>query len=410
MKKMLIWLIIVVPTLLVASTLLWTAGLFKKAEPVEVVEVKLAALHRSISTNGKVEAEQVYDLRASGAGICRWTEVREGLRLAQGQAIVRIEDALLPAQKAAAQSELDAALLALRDIERGPAAEERSQADAEAARAQLAVDHARKLVEANAWLLARDAISRFEVEQSRKGLAEAEQALKAAQQKREDMRGRYDAHDRRNAQSRLAAAQARIQYLAGYESRMVVRAPSDGTLVALAVKDGAYLNAGEAIGLFADLGRLRLRAYVDEPDLGQVAPGENVVIRWDAHPQERWRGKVRRLPAQVSELGTRSVAQVLCSIDDPAGMLLPNINVDVEIETRPGAPVKSLPRGVVFLDGSREYVWMVQSGKLARHTVQTGRSASDRIEIVRGLEAGDKVVDPGDAVMSEGVKVTVKTK
>jgi HlyD family secretion protein len=410
MRRLVISLIVVAPILVVAAGLLWTLGVFKQAEPVEVVEVRLASLHRSISTNGKVEAEKVFDLRAPVAGLCRWAEAREGSRLAAGAPVVRIEDAALQAQKMAAQSELDAALLALRDVERGPATEERSQSEAETARAQLSVDGARQLVQENEWLLARDAISRYEVEQSRKRLAEAEQALKAARQKQDDMLRRYDEQDRRNARSRVEAAQARIRYLADAEARLIVRAPADGTLVQLLIKDGAYLNFGEPIGLFADLERLRLRAYVDEPDLGQVAIGEQVSIRWDAHPQERWNGKVTRLPAQVTELGSRSVAQVLCSIDAPLGMLLPNINVDVEIATQPTTPVKSLPRGIVFPDGSREYVWVVESGKLARRFIRTGRSTSDRIEIVGGLEAGAMVVDPGDALMTEGVKVTVKTK
>jgi HlyD family secretion protein len=410
MRKLLIWLMILVPMLVVIAALAWTSGVFQKPEIVELVEVKLASLHRSIFTNGKVEAERVNDLRAPVSGVCRWTDAREGSHLAQGQAVVRIEDPSVPSQKAAAQAELDAALLDLRDIERGPAPEESNQAEADLAKAQLAVENARNLVQTNEWLLARESISRFEAEQSRKGLMEAEQALKAATTRRDDLRARFGDPDRKRAQSRVAAAQARLQYLDEYSSRLIVRAPADGTLYEFNVRDGVFVNAGDSIGLFADLRQLRLRAYVDEPDIGQVSVGENVVIQWDAHSQERWRGKVVQMAAQVVELGTRSVAQVLCSIENDRGILLPNVNVNVEIEVPETQPVASLPRGVVFPDGTREFVWMVGAGKPEKRYIGTGRSTSALIEITSGLKAGDKVIDPGGTAISENLKIAVKSK
>jgi HlyD family secretion protein len=384
--------------------------MFTKAQIVDLEEVSLASLHRSVITNGKIEAEKIYELRAPLAGICRRTEARDGMLLHQGQALLRIEDPSLPAQMAAAQAELDAAQLDLRDIQRGPAQEELSQADAEVARARLAADHARKLLETNEWLLARNAISRFEVEQNRRSLAEAEQALGAAQRHVEDLKKRFGDLDLRRARSRIEAAQARIKFLKENEARLIARAPADGTLYQFDVKDGAYLNVGDPIGLFADLTKLRLKAYVDEPDIGQVAVGEKVLVRWDAHPQEQWQGVVVHLPAQVVALGTRSVAEVLCSIENPKGTLMSNINVDVEIEAPEERAVNSLPRSVVLPEGKKEFVWVISDGKAAKRYVETGRSTSARIEITSGLTLGEKVIDPVDDLISEGLKVQARAK
>lgn len=410
MRKVLILLTIILPTLLVVAALLWSLGVFAKTLPVDLVEVSLVALHRSITTNGKVEAEKIYELRAPMAGICRRTEAQDGMRLKKGQALLRFEDPSLPSQMAAARAELAAAQLDLRDIQRGPTAEELSQADADVARAQLAVDNARKLLQTNEWLLTRNAITRFEVEQNRHAVAEAEQALKAAQKHLEDLKKRYGDLDLRRARSRIEAAEARIQYLKENEERLIVRSSADGTLYQFDVKDGSYLNTGDPIGLFADLTHLRLRAYVDEPDIGQVAIGEKVLIRWDAHPQDQWQGAVVRLPAQVVALGTRSVAEVLCSIENPQGTLMSNINVDVEIQAPEGPEVTSLPRSVVFPEGSKEFVWVIAEGKAAKRYVETGRSTSARIEITQGLKLGEKVIGAIDDLISEGLKVQARTK
>jgi HlyD family secretion protein len=410
MRRILILLIVILPTLLVVATLLWSLGVFTKAQSVALAEVSLSSLHRSVITNGKIEAEKIYELRAPMAGICRRTEARDGMRLQQGQAILRIEEPSLPAQMAAAQAELDAAHLDLRDIQRGPTQEELNQADAASTRARLAVDNTRKLLEANEWLLARNAISRFEVEQNRRSLAEAEQALSASLRHLEDLKKRFGDLDLRRARSRMEAAQARIKLLQENEARQIVRAPVNGTLYQFDVKDGAYLNIGDPIGLLADLTKLRLKAYVDEPDIGQVAVGEQVLVRWDAHPQDQWQGVVVHLPPQVVALGTRSVAEVLCSIENPKGTLMSNINVDVEIEAPEEPAVDSLPRAVVLPEGKKEFVWVISDGKAAKRYVETGRSTSTRIEITRGLTLGEKVIDPVDDLISEGLKVQARTK
>jgi HlyD family secretion protein len=410
MKKVLICLTIVFPTLIVAAALLWSMGVFARTLPVDQVEVSMARLQRSVTTNGKVEAEKAYELRAPAAGICRRTAVYDAVRLNKGQEILRIEDPSLPSQMAAARAELDAARVDLRDIQRGPSTEESTRAESEVARANLVADNARKLLQENEWLLARNAITRFEVEQNRRSLAEAEQALSAAQKRQGDLKHLYGDLDLQRAQARVAAAETRIRYLMGLEERLIVRAPADGTLHQYTVKDGAYLNTGDLIGLLADLTRLRLRAYVDEPDVGQVAVGEKVVIRWDAHPLEEWHGEVVRMPVQVVPLGTRSVAEVICSIENPHSTLLSNTNVDVEIEAPEGSPMMSLPRGVVFPEGSKEFVWVIEKGKAARRYIETGRSTNARIEILRGLALGDKVIDPVDDLISEGLKVQARTR
>ncbi len=410
MRKVLILLTIILPTLLVVAALLWSMGVFAESLPVDLVEVSRVTLQRSITTNGKVEVEKLYDLRAPMAGICRRTEAQDGMRLKGGQPILRFEDPSLPSQIAAARAELDAARLDLRDIQRGPTAEELDKADAEVARAQLAADNARKLLQTNEWLLTRNAITRFEVEQNRHALAEAEQALRAAQRHLEDLKKRYGDLDLRRARSRIEAAEARIQYLKDSEERLIVRAPADGTLYQFTVKDGSYLQVGDPIGQFGDLMHLRLRAYVDEPDIGQVAIGEKVLIRWDARSQDQWQGTVDRLPLQVVALGTRSVAEVLCSIENPQSTLMSNINVDVEIQAPAGPEVISLPRNVVLPEGSKEFVWVIADGKAAKRYVETGRSTNARIEITQGLKLGEKVIDAMDDLISAGLKVRARTE
>ena len=97
---------------------------------------------------------------------------------------------------------------------------------------------------------------------------------------------------------------------------------------------GAYLNPGDPVGSVGKLDPVRVRVYVDEPELGRVAPGENVRITWDALPGREWTGMVEKRPTEVVPLGSRQVGEVLCTIGNPNRELVPGTNVNAFILTK----------------------------------------------------------------------------
>lgn len=375
--------------------------------PVKVTQLGFSSLHNTINTNGKVEASKVYELHAPSAGACRNVVAHEGEYLKPGQPVVAVDDPALRSDLAAARAELDAAEIELRNVRRGVAPEELNQAEADVFRLNLQLQHGKKNLETNEWLFQRNAIPRSELDQSRREVEQLEQSLGAASIRLQDLKTRFTEQDLKRAASRVEAAQARLQYLEGNETRAVVRSPLGGTLYHFAIREGAYVSAGELLGYVADLSHLRLRAYVDEPDLGQVSKGAEVLIHWSAYPGLSWKGTVQEIPPEVVRLETRSVAEVLCSIDSPRLSLIPNINVDVEIVSRPGPKAASLPRSTVFTDGENQFVWLVRDSRAERHVVRTGQSTSARIEITGGLSTGDQVIIPGDVPITEGMRVQV---
>ncbi len=369
--------------------------------------VSLGVFWSHINTNGKVEAEKVFELHPPLSGRCTRIYVREGAQLKSGDPVLALDDSALRSELASARAELATAETELRNVERGPTAEELNQAEAEIARYRMEADAARKTLEANERLLQKGAVSRFEVEESRRGLARAEQSLQSAITRRDDIRRRYDTVDRQRAVARVEAAKSRISFLESSIERSILRAPASGTLYQFDVRDGAYLEAGALVGLLADLTRLRVRAFVDEPEMGRVALGNTVIVHWDARPQESWKGVVAHIPAQVVARGTRSVAEVLCSISSPQQTLIPNINVDAEIETVQGPKVPTLPRECVFPEGKDYFVWVFQNGQARKRKVVTGRATSTFMEVTGGLSVGDRVIIPGDFSLTEGMRVRV---
>ncbi len=134
---------------------------------------------------------------------------------------------------------------------------------------------------------------------------------------------------------------------------------------------------------------------------------------WDALPGQEWKGAVERVPAEVTTLGTRSVGEVVCTLDNSSGKLLANVNVDVEIILGRRPAALTLPREAVVHGGGASHavephhVFVVEDNVLRRREVKLGFSNATRYEIVSGLQAGQKVAIPGDRRLGEGMKVKV---
>jgi HlyD family secretion protein len=145
-----------------------------------------------------------------------------------------------------------------------------------------------------------------------------------------------------------------------------------------------------------ELDRTRVRLFVDEPDLGRIRQGQPVVITWDGLPGREWTGEVERMPAAVIELGSRTVGEVVCTVDNPGGELLPGTNLNVEIVTERKSDVLTVPRAAVLGSVTDRYVFLVRNDELVRQSVQIGILSPTHAEITEGLNEGDDVVIPGE--------------
>jgi len=94
------------------------------------------------------------------------------------------------------------------------------------------------------------------------------------------------------AKARLEEASANLQLAKSHTSEGTITAPMAGSIYDLPARAGAFLNPGDPVASIGVLNPVRVRVYVDEPELGRVAPGESVRITWDALPGKEWNGTV----------------------------------------------------------------------------------------------------------------------
>ena len=379
-------------------------ALRKRPPAVPVVEVMRSDLNASITSNGKVEPISPFVAHAEFATFVAKVNATEGQPVHRGEVILTLDAADVRAQLAQARADLLAAQNDLRNARNGGPPDEVAQlrGDLAAARVQAAnLERNEKELED---LVAKQVATQDELAQTRANLAKARANLQALEAKKQDLAQR-SASIVESAGLRVSQAQDQVQALAEKVRSATVIAPFDGTLYSLPVKAGDYVTIGDTLAETADLRQVRVRAFVDEPDLGGLEPNQDVEITWDAKPGKTWTGHTEQIPKQVVSRGMRSVGEVLCSIDNAKLELLPNVNVEVRILVNERRGVVIVPREAVGEDGGQHYVFVVEGNTVQRRNITVGIANASNYEVLAGLTEGDRVALPRDRRLRNGMEI-----
>jgi len=314
--------------------------------------------------------------------------VKEGDSVKKGQLLVVLDDAEARAQAARAQAQLKAAQANSSDSERGGSQEEVLGLQSQLVKAGADRDSAQRTLDALKKLEQQGAASEGEVRAAEGTLASAEAQLTFLRQKQTK---RYSNAELARVDAQRMEAQATFDAAQNVLVKSNVRAPFDGIVYALPVKQGGFVAAGDLLLQVADLRKVLLRTFVDEPDVGRLAVGDPIEITWDAVPGRVWRAVVSVVPSTVKLHGSRNVGETTSIIDNKDLKLLPNINVGVTITSAKHDNVLVLPREAVRIDDSKSYVLQVAGHELKRRDVTTSLSNLTQVEITHGLSADDIV-------------------
>jgi HlyD family secretion protein len=365
----------------------------------------------SISSNGKVEPISPFVMRAPLETFVEKVTGVEGQQVKKGQLLLELNVRDARAQLDDAQAKLLRAKDELRSAQNGGKADDAARVAADLAKAQGDRDRLVKNHDALERLIAKQAATRDELAANDLALSNAQAEVKrlsAAKQEFEHgvkLDAGRTALQVRQIESEIASLKAKV-------ASARIAAPTDGTLYSLPVKTGDYVKTGDLLAEMADLHRVRVRAFIDEPELGGLVPNEPVKITWDALPNRTWEGRTEIIPKQVVPHGTRSVGELLCAVDNQKLELLPNINVDVKIHSNERANVLTVPRAAVDAESGHRYVFVVTKNalgksRLERRELQLGIADSTNFEVLSGLHENEMVALPGDAVLHDGMAVKI---
>jgi cobalt-zinc-cadmium efflux system membrane fusion protein len=197
----------------------------------------------------------------------------------------------------------------------------------------------------------------------------------------------------------LGYADAQIDQLATaehFEPATNILAPIRGVIVDRQVGPGQYAQSGAATPVYtiADLSSVWLLANVREADAARVQRGQTVEVHVLAYPDRIFSAHVvyvaPTIDANTHRLTVRAV------IDNSDGALKPEMFANFVIQTSQAAQSPAVPEGAVIYEGEAAHVWVLQSDNaIAIRPIRVGRTNDGFVEVLEGLQSGDRVVTKG---------------
>lgn len=248
------------------------------------------------------------------------------------------------------------------------------------------------------------AVQQAEVQQARANLALAQ----ANFGRTEDLFNRkfLSQSARDEAASRLDVARANMALAEARLDKMHIRAPFAGIVGIRNVSVGDYVKEGADLVNLEDIATLKVDFRLPEIYLGQIRPGQKLELASDAVEGRRFAAVVSAIDPLVDAQGRAVVMRA--TLQNEGLRLRPGMFARVRLILQERANVAVVPEeALVAASGDVQFVYRVADGKAQRVEVKTGARRGTRVEIVRGVQAGDVVVTAGQLKLRDGAAVRV---
>ncbi len=221
-----------------------------------------------------------------------------------------------------------------------------------------------------------------------------------------DLHGRGLATDadveRAETQYKMASSSVRMAQTGVGKS--TVDAPITGIVDTAHVRAGEYVNPGAPIATIVNFDKLLVRVPLPESMLLAAKPGSTVQVRFPALKRSL-AGKVKRVGVQAHE-GTRTFPMFV-EIDNADHALRPGLRAAVTLVTAEHSNAVLIPRDAVIEGIKDRYVFLLDGDRAKRAPIQLGDGQADRVQVLEGVAAGDKLIHVGHRDLADQDEVLV---
>ena len=411
-KRRLGWLVLLCLAV-VAAGIVWFV---RRPTTVVVTHPRLMALTETIASSARVGGVQETSVGAQFTGTVAELLVRAGDRVKAGQRVAVLRNDVTQQQKAQARTAVQTARARVAQVSRAPTRSEMAEAEysvkeAGALAAQAAADLqlAAKQFARSKQMLEQGLLPRSEFDQAQANLQSLEARVrsarataKARQARLETLKDTPRAEDVQVAKAQLAEAEQALRVAEQQAREAVVTAPFAGVITAVNAEQGQTVGAKGVVDLVSE--SLEIRVDLDENNLADLELGQRAVLSASAQASSRFEGRLTDIGAAVDQ--SRGVVTVKITPDAPPEWLRPGQTVNVNLVTNEKAERLLVPSTAVRRDGGRSIVLIVDDGRAVERTVSTRPAVDQGIPVATGvIETDDVVVDPTGVTAGQTVRV-----
>lgn len=355
----------------------------------ETATVQRKTLTETVVVSGSVEAEDTRSIVSNADGILATLSVQEGSQVRSGQVLGKIESTPLEKEFLDANEayvSASGAVLKGRIEAQGNGVELKQNLE----RKQIAWTRAQQDAALSRELEKAGGISKNELRQAERTLADAHSDYLLAQEKLKTAEGQWRIAQKA-AEQKERSQKLWLERILNKRERRILKAPISGQVVGLRIKEGAPVSTNLELFRIVGSDHLKVVAKVDERLARDLNIGQNVDIQLE---DKAFSGRVGHIApsAEVTDKGTTVLVGV--RFLERLTQTKTGASATLEIHTKQRDSVLSLPRAAYLTTGGGRFVYVIEGEKAYRKEVSFGMQSKNRIEVL-GLKEGDKIVSSG---------------
>jgi len=351
---------------------------------VEVARVEAGPIQHSIVVSGRVQAPNRVEIGSVITARVEKVLVEEGAKVEAEQPLILLETRELQAslaQARAAEASAQARLAAVRELSLPQSADAVAQAEAQFRFAEQEYARTRELH-------GKGFISEARLQDAERLLAVAKSQLESArtQAKAQNPRGAQA----QEAATRLQEAVAAREFAESRLAQTTIRASVPGTVLTRTVEPGDIVSPGKRLLTLDSAGETRLTAQIDEKNLPYLKIGQQALASSEAFPDASFKAALYYISPAVDV--TRGSVEARFRVPEPPHYLRADMTVSIDIGVARRERALTVPAEAVREAGGVLRVQVVRDGRVASAQVDAGVRTAGRIEITKGVAAGDMVL------------------
>jgi len=370
---------------------------------VEVATVERGDIVQRLELSGEVVAGDSVVIAATKEGPIAYCPWREGDTVAAGDKLVEIHREVHRAEVQAAEAALAVARAKLADLKAGTRPEAIDRAEANVRRWEATLTEARRSYERQKQLIADDFTSQQSVDQARERMDVAEAELAAAREALGMLKAGPTQTEIAVQESVEEEAAARLALAKAHLSENVITAPFDGVISAVHVRPGDLATPRSPLLEMYAPDSLVIRFSVPEAHSAAMRAGRRLRVTLDALVGKTFSAEVVRVYPQLDEsMRTRTVEAKLTEAAEMVPYMFARLSLELK---RADVAVLAPAEAVLTAPDGERYVFAVDQGKARRHVLEIGIEQDQTVQVLSGLEPGQRIVVAGQAALRDGQAV-----
>jgi len=397
--------------------LLGVAGWFllRRPKSVAVVNPERISITETIASSARIGGVQESAIGAQFSGTVEQLFVKLGDRVTAGQPIAKLKNNVTQEQQVQAKHEVATAQARLAQSSKAPlpsemneAVHQITEAKAQLAQANADLDLAAREFDRSQKLFQQGLIPRSEFERAqanseslRSRVQTAKATIKVREARLETLKNTPRAEEVQVARAQLAEAQQALRVANERANEATVTAPFAGVITAVHAEQGQTVGAQGVVDLISD--SLEIRVDLDESNLADLELGQRAILSSSAFGGKNFEGRLTDIGAAVDE--ARGIVTVRITADDPPDWLRPGQTVNVNLITNDKIERLVVPPTAVKHLGSRSVVLIANGGHAVERTVLTRPAIERGIPVSTGVTDTDEViVNPAGLTAGQAVR------